>query len=280
MEGSPVQLIVNADDFGRSRQINAAVIRAHQQGILTSASLMVAGEAAQEAIILARENPRLAVGLHVVVVDGRAVLPQSQLPRLLDRTGNFPNHPIRLGLLYALSREARRQVALEIRAQFERFSATGLPLSHVDGHQHMHMHPAIFDRVLPLARQFGAKGLRIVRDDLRFELQSDRSHAFSKMTLAAVFALLASHCRGTRLASPFRTYGLFRSGRMTVEHTRLILQRMQEPSEIYFHPTQGPRTDQRGPNPQELDVLLNLSLRETIEARQLQLSRYEDLEVA
>ena len=70
------QVVLNADDFGRSTSINAAVLRAHEQGVLTSASLMVAEAAADEAVAIARSHPDLAVGLHVVVVAGRAASSQ------------------------------------------------------------------------------------------------------------------------------------------------------------------------------------------------------------
>src|SRR5579864_183500 len=157
-----MRLIVNADDFGRSSQINRAVLRAYREGILGSASLMVAGDAAEEAIEMARQNPGLAVGLHLVVVDGPPVLPAARLRHLVDDRGRLPDAPVRLGMKYAFSRRARRELAAEVAAQFERFAATGLPLSHVDGHQHMHMHPVVFDLLLPLGTKFGAGRVRIV----------------------------------------------------------------------------------------------------------------------
>jgi hypothetical protein len=93
-----MQVILTADDFGRSAAINAAVLRAHREGVLTSASLMVAGEAAEEAVALARETPSLAVGLHLVAVDGPTVLSQGEIPHLVDEWGRLPADPVRLGL--------------------------------------------------------------------------------------------------------------------------------------------------------------------------------------
>ena len=88
-----MKLIVTADDFGRSHEINVAVLEAHRHGILTSASLMVAGEAFAEAVEMVRDTPTLAVGLHVVLVDGRAVLPYARIPQLVNSDGCFPNTP-------------------------------------------------------------------------------------------------------------------------------------------------------------------------------------------
>ena len=280
-----MRLIVNADDFGRCTEINRAVVRAHRQGPLTSASLMVAGEAADEAIELARQNPTLAVGLHVVAVDGPAVLPPDRIGRLVDADGRFPDAPVRLGLRYAFNRAVRRELAAEIAAQFERFAATGLPLSHVDSHQHMHMHPVVFDLVLEQARRFGARGIRVVRDDLGLSLRCERRRALSKFFTAMIFGLLARrchrHCRGSGLALPLRTYGFLHSGRMNQSYVSSVLQQMNDiDAEIYFHPTDGPRLARLGPNPAELAVLLSSEVRDVIVARRLRLSRYIDLQAA
>lgn len=280
-----MRLIVNADDFGRCTEINRAVVRAHRQGVLSSASLMVAGEAAEEAIELARQNPTLAVGLHVVAVDGPAVLPSDRIGRLVDADGRFPDAPVRLGLRYAFSRAARRELAAEITAQFDRFAATGLPLSHVDSHQHMHMHPVVFDLVVERARRFGARGIRVVRDDLGLSLRCERGRALSKALATIIFGLLARRChrrcRGSGLASPVRTYGFLHSGRMNQTYVLSVLHQLKDiHAEIYFHPTDGPRLGRLGPNPAELAVLLSPEVRDVIAARQLRLSRYIDLQTA
>jgi len=276
------QLIVNADDFGRSSEINAAVILAHREGILTSASLMVAGDAAEEAAALAKQNPTLAVGLHVVAVDGPAVLPASRIPFLVDDSGRFPDAPVRLGLRYFFRAAARRQLAAELAAQFERFAALGLSLSHVDGHQHMHMHPAVFKMLLPLATRYGARGIRIVRDDLRLALEHDGSRRVAKIMSAAVFALLRRSSRrrfsGTALHSLCRTYGFFQTGQMDKSYVLSLLKTAREPmAEIYFHPTTGPRLDRLGPNPVDLDTLLSPAVREAVAARDWELCNYPQI---
>src|SRR5262245_6345639 len=119
-------LIVNGDDFGLSLQVNKGIIHAHQHGILTDASLMVTGPAWREAVELARANPRLSVGLHVTLVQGKSVLPPHLLSSITDFGGNFSNDPTLAGLRYFFSRRAREQVREECRAQIERFLATGL----------------------------------------------------------------------------------------------------------------------------------------------------------
>jgi hopanoid biosynthesis associated protein HpnK len=256
--GGDLKLVVNADDFGRSAEINRAVERAHRQGVLNSASLMIAGDAAEEAVELARRNPRLSVGLHLVLVDGPTIL-----------CGMAANRPVRLGLSYAFSREARRIVATEIEAQFARFERTGLPIAHVDGHQHMHMHPVVFDAILPLAERIGVRRVRIVRDDLRLALRHDCRRAVAKTASALIFAALAQRCErqivGTCLSSCRRTYGFFQSGMMHEEYVLSVLGQVDGPSEIYFHPTEGLRLDALGPNPIDLHALLSPRVRAATE---------------
>src|SRR6185369_15065888 len=94
------RLIVNADDFGRSRSINTAVIRAHREGILTSASLMVNEPDCAEAVALAQENPQLGVGLHLALLCGRSGLPPEKIPDLVNARGEFSNNPAIAGAKY------------------------------------------------------------------------------------------------------------------------------------------------------------------------------------
>src|SRR5215211_6942485 len=123
------RLIVNADDFGISEEVNEAVIRAYKEGVLTSASLMVTGAAFESAVRLAKENPGLAVGIHLVTVMGRSVLPHKEVPSLVDESGDFSSKAAAAGLKYFFSPRARRELRKEVAAQFEKFHSTGLRLS-------------------------------------------------------------------------------------------------------------------------------------------------------
>src|SRR5437870_7320107 len=146
----PRRLIVNADDFGISETVNEAVIRAFTEGVLTSCSLMVTGEAFEHAVGLAHAHPDLAVGIHLVTVLGRAVLPSAEIPTLVDAAGNFAANSVVAGLKYYFLPQARRELHRELSAQFEKFAATGLRLSHIDGHLHMHVHPVVFRAAVEL----------------------------------------------------------------------------------------------------------------------------------
>ncbi len=278
-----IQVILNADDFGRSSDINTAVVRAHREGVLTSASLMVTGDAAIDAVNLARATPSLAVGLHLVMVRGQAALPQKDIPHLVNRQGRFPDDPFDAGLRYFFSRAARLELARELAAQFERFAAAGLPLSHVDSHLHLHVHPSVFGLVLALAEHYGARGVRLPRDDLRLALRHNRQHAGAKIAWAISFALVCgrgeSRLRRHRLIAAQQVYGVMQSGQMRQDYVVEVLRSLQKPNaELYFHPSQVPQTEALGPNPGDLATLLSPMVRRVIAERNLRLATYPALE--
>ncbi|MFM7381630.1 MAG: ChbG/HpnK family deacetylase, partial [Microcystaceae cyanobacterium] len=115
------QLIINGDDFGLSSSVNQAIIQAHQEGILTSTSLMVTGSAFSEAVALAKQNPRLGVGLHLTLVCGRSQLSYREIPHLVNEQGHFLNDPVQAGLRYQFSASARQELKQEIQAQLQAF---------------------------------------------------------------------------------------------------------------------------------------------------------------
>ncbi len=235
------RLIINGDDFGYSSAVNRAILQAHRQGVLTSTSLMVNERAADEAVQLAKATPSLAVGLHLVLVLGRAALSPTAIPTLVNSHGKFTNSPFVAGVQYYFSRAARREVRNEMRAQFEKFVATGLPFSHVDGHTHLHMHPVIFDELIPLCEEFGVPRLRVVKGEIGLSLRLDRSQLPRKFVLGTVFNLLARRCakklRGRGFAVPEKVYGLLQTGNLNEEYLLgLIPQMAQTTSEIYAHP--------------------------------------------
>ena len=146
------QLIVNADDFGLTAGVNRGILQAFQDGIVTSASLLVTGSAFEEAVNLARENPELDIGLHLTLVEEQAVLGREGLPTLVDETGRFPRTSSEFFRRAVLGRINWTEVEREIAAQIARFHKTGLQLSHLDSHQHLHMFPPVFQIVRRLAR--------------------------------------------------------------------------------------------------------------------------------
>jgi hopanoid biosynthesis associated protein HpnK len=232
------KLVVTADDFGLAPEVNDAIEVAHQRGILTAASLMVAGPAAGEAVARAHKLPRLRVGLHVVLVEGSPVLPPERVPGLVDAKGNLRTDMARLGLDIALRRDVRRQLRAEIEAQFEAYRATGLALDHVNAHKHFHLHPMIATEIMAVGARYRLRGLRVPREPAAvlsaIEPQASRVSAWATAPWAA---LLDRRARRAGLQIPKAVFGLAWSGAMTTTRLLGLLRHLPEGrSEIYLHP--------------------------------------------
>jgi hopanoid biosynthesis associated protein HpnK len=276
------ELIVTADDFGASSAVNAAIIEAHRHGILTTASLMVNGDACAEAVALARATPSLGVGLHLALSLARSTLPPDRIPHLVDADGRLPASSAWAGLRYHFSAAARRELVDEIRAQLDRFRATGLALDHVTGHQHIHMHPGVLAILLGCAAEYRIPALRLVRDDLRLNLRLDRRRLGYKLSHWFMFRWLARHAAGrvraAGLATADRVFGLYQDGRMTREHLLALLSALPSGvTEIYLHPSTADDVDPRRWPRAELAALIDADVRAVVTAGGATLLRYADV---
>ncbi|MDE1146982.1 MAG: hopanoid biosynthesis-associated protein HpnK [Azospirillaceae bacterium] len=207
------RLIVTADDFGLSAAVNAAVVEAHTQGILTAASLMVAGEAAHAAAALAHGLPSLAVGLHVVLVDGKPFLPPDQIPDLVGPDGWFRNDLAKVGASIFFRPRVAAQVAVEVEAQFQAFRATGLKLDHVNAHKHYHLHPTVGRILLAAARRHGATAMRVPVEPASVIRAVDPDADLGLHHVTGPWAkLLRAKVRRAGLAAPDQVLGLAWTG--------------------------------------------------------------------
>ena len=234
------RLIINGDDFGISSATNHAIVRAHQEGILTSASLMVNGPAAKEAVALAKAHPRLSVGIHLVLVQGKAVLPVAQIPDLVDPQGAFRNNPVSAGMAYFFFPSLANQIRRELEAQMREFLSTGIPLDHVNGHLQIHVHPTVLSIVIDLAARYGVKKIRLPQEELFKNLRLDRRFWYVKFGQWTIFQLLSWYARwhlnrdGFKI--PDRSYGLLQSGRMNESYLLGLLDSLGNGCyEISFH---------------------------------------------
>jgi hopanoid biosynthesis associated protein HpnK len=269
------RLVVNADDFGGSESINQAVIRAHREGILTSASLMVNEPRAGEAVALARENPGLGVGLHLVLVCGAAALPAGAIPRLADARGQFSNRAVAAGWRYFASAQCRAQLRLEIAAQFEKFRATGLPLDHVNGHLHLHLHPVVFGILMENARRWGITALRLTDDWFGLSARLASGRWLYRLSHAAIYRALSARARPELARRGIRhtrvVFGLLQSGRVDAEYVAQLLPRLPPgDSELYSHPS----LDQ---SKNEFDALIHPTTKTLAAQLGIQLIRCQDL---
>ena len=273
---APRRLIVNADDFGRTSAINQAVVRAHREGVLTTASLMVNEPATAEAVALARANPRLGVGLHLTFLFGHSALPPSRIPGLVDAHGAFGVNPPAAGFRFFFDRRLRDQLRAEIHAQFARFRATGLPLDHVNGHLHLHLHPTIFRLLMEDASRLGLERLRLTFDPFRLNLHLASGALAYRATHALIFNRLAARARPIlRRRGVVHTravFGLLQNARVDEAFVTRLLPRLPDgDSELYSHPSLD--DSQR-----EFDALVSPRVRGLVAQLGIQLIRYTDLQ--
>ena len=241
------RLIVSGDDFGAAPEVNAGIIRAHRDGILTSTSLMVTGDVAAEAVALAHAHPGLAVGLHLVLAQGRPAAPRADIPHLVAPDGQFGNQPVLAGLRYAWQWAfgvGRVELRREVGAQLEAFARTGLGLAHVDGHLNMHLHPMVLPILLELGPRFGMRAMRVPREPLRAALRYDAAHLPRKLGEGGVFAALAAYAaprlRAAGIGTADRVYGMHQTGHIDEPYLLALLPTLPEGvSELYCHPAEG-----------------------------------------
>ena len=253
-------LIVTADDFGLSTEVNEAVEIAHLEGILTCASLMVNAPAAADAVRRARRLPSLRVGLHLVLVDGRPKLPAEQVPGLVDTEGRFRNDMARLGAAIFFRPDCRRQLAFEISAQFGAFAATGLMLDHVNAHKHFHVHPTVAQTLLDIGRRHRLHGVRAPSEPRSVLAQIDRSPPAGVALLGAFGGRLQRRLRAAGLFCPDHVFGAAWSGGMTRDRLIGLLDRLPDGcSEIYLHPATSDHFEGAAPGYRYRDELAALT---------------------
>jgi hopanoid biosynthesis associated protein HpnK len=269
------RLVVNADDFGLSPSVNEAVIRAHREGILTTASLMVNEAGFDEAVKLAKENPKLGVGLHLTLLHGHSALPHDKIPGLVNANGEFSNSPVGVGMKYFFDSGLLEPLRAEIRAQFEKFRSTGLILDHVNGHLHLHLHPVIFKILMDDSEKLGIRHLRFTRDCLARSRRMSNGYLFYRVSHAAIFEWLSSRTRETLRQKNIKhtqiTFGLLQDGRVNEDYVlKLLLELPPGDSELYSHPSLDKFKH-------EFDALISPRVREQIQKLGIKLIRYQDL---
>jgi chitin disaccharide deacetylase len=269
------RLIVNADDFGRSHSINQAIVRAHKEGILTSASLMVNEPAFTDAVDLAKTNPALGVGLHLTLLCGHSALPPHQIPGLVNSNSEFTNSPSGAGFRYFFHSSLREQLRAEIHAQFQKFRDSGLPLDHVNGHLHLHLHPTVFSILMQDAAQLGIERLRLTFDPFRLNLKLAAGHFFYRALHAAIYHLLSARARPVLQRRNIRytshVFGLLQNARVDESYiTRLLPSLPAGDSELYSHPSLAEFIN-------EFQALISPNVREMVQKLGIKLIRYQDL---
>jgi chitin disaccharide deacetylase len=236
-------VIITADDFGISREVNAAVISTFCNGVLTAASLMAAGAARDEAASLALEHPNLDVGLHLVVCRGFSILGPERMSGIVDNFGRFRQQPVFAGMKYFFDRRIRSCLRDELRAQIDTHLKLVGYLNHLDGHLNFHVHPVVAGILIELATEYRIPCIRLPREPLLTTLRLAHDHFPRKMIESIIFRTLSRRMfklmqtRGIRTTD--RLFGLHQTGHVSEAYVVGLIARLPTgTTEIYFHPAE------------------------------------------
>jgi chitin disaccharide deacetylase len=232
---------------------------------------MIGAPAAAAAVELARRLPRLAVGLHLALVDAEPVLPASAVPDLVDGRGRFRPNMARSGAAMFFLPHVRRQMLAEIRAQFDAFRATGLRLDHITAHKHFHLHPSILSATIDLAKEFGAPAVRAPLEPRAILARVDGpGPGLAVAALAPLARVQRARLKRADVATPDQIFGLAWSGAMTYSRLAGLIAHLPEGvTEIYTHPATSPDFTGAAPGyryEEELAALTSAELRRQIAA--------------
>jgi chitin disaccharide deacetylase len=307
------RLIINADDFGLTHGVNQAIAEAHEQGVVTSTTLMATGRAFSDAVALARSLPKLSVGCHVVLVDGQPTCRPEQVRSLLapgQREG-LPFPPVRdghmrtvaataaptarfydgFGQIALLSMKGRiksEQVEAEVTSQIECLQQAGIGVTHVDAHKHTHMLPQVAEAVMRAARNRGVRAIRNPFVPLRAIIFS---HVVRRPNLWKRYfetTLLRKYHHGFRkraeqngLRTPDGSFGVISTGVLDDELFAAIAESIPEGTwELVCHPGYNDeelglvKTRLRDSRAKELAVFVSPRAKEVLQKQNIELISY------
>lgn len=278
------RLIVNADDFGLTRGVNRAIVECHQRGIVTSATLMANSAAFDDAVALARQNPVLGVGCHVVLLDGRPVLPQERVRTLLADGGEFFRTIGEFAPRALMRRFSAAEIEAEAVAQFEKVRAAGIAITHFDAHKHTHMFPAVLEPLLKAAKRCDITAVRNPFErPILLPWRRVLSHSSLMVRYAEVVALRSFRkqfmglVRKHGLATTDGGIGIVATGELNEAILRDTLECLPEGTwELVCHPgyndaeLANARTKLRSSRQTELEALTSAGIRDALQARQVE----------
>ena len=236
--GGGLKLIVNADDFGLSEAANEGIVHAHRNGIVTATSIMANGSAFEHAIDLARATPALDLGVHLTLVGEKPVLDPQTIPSLVGEDGRLLDSSRSFARRYMAGRIDRADVQRELTAQMEKVQQQRLPITHLDGHQHLHLFPRVFDVTVDLARTHQIDWIRIPNEPLKGYMFGAPAGWPRVLELLAV----KHFCRRAVRRWPMRAAGFagfYHGGRLNRRNLATVLRRLPAGGlcELMCHPS-------------------------------------------
>ena len=276
---SAVRLIVHADDFGSAEAVNHGIVAAHDRGIVTSTSLMATGPAFDHAVALAKSRPKLDVGVHLVLTEQRP-LAGAAVASLVGHDGRFPPHVVQLAGKQLRGAISLAEVRIELDAQIRRVRAAGIAVSHLDGHQHVHVLPGVARVVAELAAAHGISAVRYPSERVRGYMLRSFRHA-RRVAEQTVLGLVcaSSPLRPLRRCDDF--VGFYFGGRLDEANLAIVLAALPLGGtvELMCHPgseDMRPLDGWQYAWAAERDALTSPRIRELVASRGIELISYRD----
>ena len=230
-------LIIHADDFGLSRKVNEGILEAHLHGILTSTSIIASGSYFEHAISICESTPSLDVGVHLTLVEEEPILGADKIRSLVNEEGKLHSQALEFTKKYMAGRICLQEVKAELQAQITRVTSSGISISHVDSHQHLHMLPNILRVTIQLAKEFGIDAIRIPNESFHISMLSK----WSLFSRALELIILKCFCRKAEKLPLARTdyfVGFFYGGKLDKKNLQKLLEHLpiNGTCELMCHP--------------------------------------------
>jgi len=285
------RLIVNADDLGLTRGVNRGIIEAHQNGIVSSSTLMATGAAFEDAAQLAATHPKLSVGCHIVLIDGFPILPARQVSSLIDKNqkDRFYYDLPRFAFRALGGRFSADQIEAEAAAQIRKLQASGIEVSHIDTHKHTHVFPQVLSPLLRAAKACGVRAIRNPFEPLGlssfFSAHPRLWPRYIEVNLLRSFTpMFRSAIQKMGILSPQGTFGVGYTGIMNAGRLGMLLSKMRnETWELVCHPgyndsdLQAIRTRLLDSRVEELNLLTAPATRKILSDTGIQVISYREL---
>lgn len=279
------RLIINADDFGIHESVNRGIYKAFTEGILTSTSLMAGGQCFDDAVAMAREMEGIGIGVHLTLVGGLpSVLPAEEIPSLTWDNGVLCHDYMEL-----IKRDLKRKISLdevyrEWNAQICKVLETGLPVTHIDGHQHLHMWNRFFPVALTLAKRYGIHCMRVPDEKLLFGIRpANAVRAFSRDGLSLMARSHRKTLKKMEIHSNDHFWGMLYGGNFNESRMMRIVGRIRDGvTEFMCHPSADAVALDREfhwgyHGEDELKALLSAAVKNELNDHNIELISYREL---
>ena len=230
------QLIIAADDFGLTKSVNEGIVRAHEEGIVTSINLLPSGDAYGDALRFAKDIGLDEAGAHLALTETKAVADPAAIPSLVDTDGNFYEGHLGFFAKFIAGAIDLDQVHVEWKAQLDKALASGIRITNLSSHEHIHMAPRLLEIIISLAKEYNIPAIRYPHSDRSFAPAGIKV-LYKKLALNYFAGHMEAALKAAGIVSPDHFLGFFDSGNITEKVLTAIMDNLEDgTTELVCHP--------------------------------------------